>query len=89
MLKPAALTGGLRSEGPYDVILLNGSTEIVPEALIRQLKDGGRLVCIQGSGPSGKATLYQMTGGNVTGHAIFDAAAPLLPGFVKPREFVF
>ena len=34
----------MRQDGPYDVIVLNGATEIVPERLFRQLKDGGRLV---------------------------------------------
>jgi protein-L-isoaspartate(D-aspartate) O-methyltransferase len=82
------LSAGWPAEAPYDVILLEGATEVMPSALIKQLKPGGRLVCIMGRGP-GKATIYQRTDTDISGRAIFDAAAPLLPGFAKPQEFVF
>ena len=83
------LVAGWSAGGPYDAILLQGATEIAPQALLRQLKDGGRLVCVLGRGRSGKAMLYRMIGGVVSGRAAFDAAAPLLPGFAKPPAFVF
>ncbi len=83
------LAAGWPSQAPFDVILINGSAETVPKALFRQLKDGGRLVCVFGSGPGCKAMLYRNTGGEVGGRPIFDAAAPLLPGFAKPRAFAF
>jgi protein-L-isoaspartate(D-aspartate) O-methyltransferase len=82
------LAAGWAAEAPYDVILLEGATEVVPAALMKQLKVGGRLACILGQGP-GKATIYQRTETDISGRAIFDAAAPVLPGFVKPQEFVF
>ena len=63
--------------------------EVVPEALLAQLRDGGRLVAVLGSGPMGRATLYRKAAGRATALPLFDAAAPLLPGFVKPPEFVF
>jgi protein-L-isoaspartate(D-aspartate) O-methyltransferase len=68
---------------------MQGATEIVPHALIGQLKAGGRLVCILGSGPGAKAMLYRTIEGEVSGRPVFDAAAPPLPGFAKPAEFVF
>jgi protein-L-isoaspartate(D-aspartate) O-methyltransferase len=83
------LAGGYAAGGPYDVIVLEGSAEVVPPALFHQLKDGGRLACVLGSGPSAKATIFRMTGTDVSGRAIFDATAPALPGFAKPAEFVF
>ncbi len=83
------LVAGWPAEGPYDVIVVTGSTEVVPDALLRQLKDGGRLVCVLGRGPGGKAMLYRAVGGAVSGRPAFDAAAPLLPGFAKPQSFVF
>jgi len=83
------LAGGWPAEAPYDVILLNGTTEIVPQALLRQLKDRGRLVGLLGRAPIGKATIYRSDGGHVTTQQIFEAASPLLPGFAKPTEFVF
>jgi protein-L-isoaspartate(D-aspartate) O-methyltransferase len=82
------LNAGWAAEAPYDVIVLNGATEIVPETLFGQLTDGGRLVCILGSEP-GKAMLYLRTGAEVGGRPLFDASAPLLPGFAKAPAFVF
>ena len=62
---------------------------MVPAALFDQLKDGGRLVCVLGRGPAGKAMLYRRSGGDLSGRPVFDAAAALLPGFAKPQAFVF
>jgi len=83
------LTQGWQGGAPYDVIFLNGATEIAPQALTRQLKDGGRLVCVLGRGPTGQAILYRSVAGDISGWPIFDAAAPVLPGFAAPAEFVF
>ncbi len=83
------LTGGWPQGGPYDAIVVEGATEFAPDVLLRQLKDGGRLVCVLGAGPGAKAMLYRRSGQESGGRAIFDAAAALLPGFVKPPEFAF
>ncbi|HVV63790.1 MAG TPA: protein-L-isoaspartate O-methyltransferase [Pseudolabrys sp.] len=83
------LKAGWPQKAPYDLILLEGATEIVPQLLLRQLKDGGRLLCILGSGPGAKAVLYCRSGEDVGERPIFDAAAAVLPGFVKPPAFAF
>jgi protein-L-isoaspartate(D-aspartate) O-methyltransferase len=83
------LTEGWPAKAPYDVILLNGGTEIVPRALLSQLKEGGRLVCVLGRAPAAKAMLYRAFGQEVSGRAIFDATAPVLPGFAERLTFVF
>ena len=83
------LSRGFPQEAPYDLILLQGSAEIVPPALFDQLKDGGRLACVLSRGPAGKAMLYRRIEGDLSGRPVFDAAAALLPGFAKPQEFVF
>jgi protein-L-isoaspartate(D-aspartate) O-methyltransferase len=83
------LAEGWPAQGPYDVIFLNGASEVVPKALLQQLKPGGRLVGVLGRGPAGKAMLYRSIGGECGGRPIFDAAAPLLPGFTAPPAFVF
>ena len=83
------LARGCAGEGPYDVILLEGSAEVVPPALFDQLKEGGRLVCVLGRGPQGKAMFYRRAEGDFSGRPVFDAAATALPGFAKPPEFVF
>ncbi len=83
------LTAGWPKNAPYDVIVLEGAGEIVPDSLLSQLKEDGRLVAVVGRAPLGKATIYRRAGGHATAQPLFDAAAPLLPGFVRPAEFVF
>ncbi len=88
-LASGPLAEGYLQGGPYDAILLEGATEVAPHTLFRQLKDGGRLVCVLGSGPGAKAMLYRRSGEEVGSRPIFDAAAPVLPGFAKPPVFAF
>jgi protein-L-isoaspartate(D-aspartate) O-methyltransferase len=83
------LNAGWPGGAPYDFILLDGATEIVPETLGRQLRPTGRLACIFGHAPANKAMLYRVVEGQLVGRPIFDAAAPVLPGFVAPPAFVF
>ncbi len=83
------LTKGWPQGAPYDAIVLEGATEIVPHALCQQLKDGGRLVCVLGVGPGSKAMVYRRSGAEVGGRPIFDASAALLPGFAKTPVFAF
>jgi protein-L-isoaspartate(D-aspartate) O-methyltransferase len=90
----AAVVSGPLPEGwpataPYDLILLNGATEIVPDALGRQLKPDGRLVCMFGRSPGAKGTVFRLAEGRLVGRAVFDAAAPPLPGFNVAPAFVF
>jgi protein-L-isoaspartate(D-aspartate) O-methyltransferase len=84
-----ALAAGWAQGAPYDVVVLEGATEIAPETLCHQLKDGGRLVCVLGSGPGSKAMLYTRSDGEAGGRPIFDASATLLPGFAKKPVFAF
>ena len=83
------LAQGCAGEGPYDVILLQGSAEVIPPALFDQLKNGGRLMGLLGRGPQGKAMFYRRAEADFSGRPVFDAAAAALPGFAKPPEFVF
>jgi protein-L-isoaspartate(D-aspartate) O-methyltransferase len=83
------LTAGAPGEGPFDAILIEGSIETVPEALVRQLRQGGRLAAVVGSGGMGRATLHVRAGQVLSRRPVFDAAVPPLPGFAVPRQFVF
>jgi protein-L-isoaspartate(D-aspartate) O-methyltransferase len=83
------LSEGWPSQAPYDVIVVEGRCEIAPQPLLSQLGQGGRLVCVQGRGPAAKGTIYRCSHGDVSGWPLFDAAAPLLPGFAEPKAFVF
>jgi protein-L-isoaspartate(D-aspartate) O-methyltransferase len=83
------LAAGWAAGAPYDVIFLDGATEIVPEALGRQLKPGGRLIAVETSSVAGKATVYRLIEGRLVGRPVFDASARLLPGFAAQPAFVF
>lgn len=84
-----ALRAGWPQGGPYDLIVLEGASEIVPHHLQAQLKDGGRLVCVLRRGAVGQAMLYRAQAGELSGWPIFEVTAPLLPGFERAPEFVF
>lgn len=83
------LESGLASEGPYDVILMGGSVEVVPEALFAQLREGGRLVAVVGYGRAARAVVFTKTDDDIGERAAFNAYLPPLPGFRKAEEFVF
>jgi protein-L-isoaspartate(D-aspartate) O-methyltransferase len=83
-----ALAAGSEAAAPYDIILINGACDIVSKSLFNQLKDGGRLLCVMGAAP-GKATLFLRGRSDVSDRALFDASAPLLPGFARAPAFVF
>jgi protein-L-isoaspartate(D-aspartate) O-methyltransferase len=83
------LAEGYSAGAPYDVIVVEGATELQPDALLSQLSDGGRLVSILGGGPAGKAMLYKRSGEDLGERPLFDAGVRVLPGFAKPPAFAF
>ncbi len=83
------LTAGWPADMPYDAILVNGSVEIVPETLLNQLAEGGRLAAVVRAGGAARATIYTRVAGSVAARPVFNAAAPPLPGFEAPKTFVF
>jgi protein-L-isoaspartate(D-aspartate) O-methyltransferase len=86
-----ALTRGAPDAAPFDVIVINGSIVDVPEALLAQLKDGGRLAAIvvggDGRRVQPKATLFVKVEGEARGVIHFDASAKPLPGFAPAPCF--
>ena len=88
-LVQGALIEGARQEGPFDVIFVEGAIEELPETLLSQLAEGGRLVAVMQDGPQGEATLFLKEHGGIGRRAVFDASAPLLAGFKKMMGFIF
>ena len=81
---------GLAAEGPFDVIVLSGSVADVPQALLAQLKVGGRLAAIVGSEPVMRATFITRTGEAAWATTQpWDTAAPRLAHFPEPSRFHF
>lgn len=87
--KAAACSEGDAAGAPYDVIILNGATETTPETLFGQLAEGGRLVGISAESRPQRAMIVTRTHGEIGHRALFDAAAPVLPGLARAAEFVF
>jgi protein-L-isoaspartate(D-aspartate) O-methyltransferase len=81
------LAAGAAKHGPYDVILIEGAVEEVPEALSAQLKDGGRIAAIFMEGSLGVARVGHKGKNGVTWRYAFNASAPVLSGFEKTEIF--
>lgn len=80
---------GWADEAPYDVILLNGGAEFVPDAWLQQLAPGGRLGVIVRQGPAGSARIYTRAGDTTAYRVAFDAAPPIAPGLANAPAFRF
>jgi protein-L-isoaspartate(D-aspartate) O-methyltransferase len=85
----APLAGGSAKNGPFDVIVAFGGVEEIPQALIDQLKEGGRIMAVFMQGPLGEARLGRKHQGAVAWRMVFNATAPVLPGFARQAGFVF
>lgn len=81
------LAAGAAKHAPYDAIMLQGGVETVPDALLQQLKDGGRIGAVFMDGPLGTAKIGYKSDGHVTWRSVFNATAPVLDGFRKARAF--
>ena len=83
-------SGALPADGPFDVIVLSGSVAEVPEALLSQLKVGGRLAAIVGEEPVMRAVLITRSADRgLTRTVLFDTVAQRLRGFTEPTRFHF
>ena len=76
-------------QGPFNVVFVNGAVEQMPESWTKALEEGGRLVCVEIIGGTGKAVLYTKVAGVPGRRILFDARTPLLPGFQRAPAFVF
>lgn len=82
-----ALDAGVPEHGPYDVIAIQGGVELVPDAILEQLKEGGRIAALFMEGALGEVRVGHKIGGRMNWRLAFNASAPILPGFAKERAF--
>jgi protein-L-isoaspartate(D-aspartate) O-methyltransferase len=87
VLVEGALTDGAAKHGPYDAMIFSGAIEVVPVPLIAQVKDGGRIAAIVVEDGVSRARIGIVRGGRVAWHSVFDAEAPVLPGFARESAF--
>lgn len=84
------LAGGYPAGAPYDVIWIEGAVERIPDALAAQLSGQGRIVGVAFSDGVARAAIWRHDGtGGLNRRCVFEADAPLLPGFETPQGFVF
>jgi protein-L-isoaspartate(D-aspartate) O-methyltransferase len=85
----AAAADGEPANAPYDVIVLDGATEITPNRVYRQLKEGGRLVGVFATTQPPRAAIVTHSHGDFGHRALFDATVPVLPRLARVPAFVF
>lgn len=83
------LAAGYPGQAPYDVILIAGGIEELPQALADQLAEGGRIGAIFAEGNLGVARIGHKIDGEINWRFAFNASAPVLPGFNRRKGFVF
>lgn len=80
---------GYAAQAPYDVIILDGATEVVPEGLYAQLNEGGRLVGVVATGGMQRAMIVMRSRDDFGSRILFDATAEVIPGLHRAADFVF
>jgi protein-L-isoaspartate(D-aspartate) O-methyltransferase len=83
------LTEGSPKSGPYDIVMLQGAVEVVPQAILDQLREGGRIGAIFSEGALGVVRIGHKVDGEISWRYAFNAGAPVLPGFGKKAAFAF
>ncbi|SEI75028.1 protein-L-isoaspartate(D-aspartate) O-methyltransferase [Pseudooceanicola nitratireducens] len=87
VLVEGKLTEGAGEHGPYDVIVVEGAVEHLPEGITDQLRDGGRIIALFAEGRLGVVRVGYRIDGKMTWRFAFNAGAPVLPGFEKHQAF--
>lgn len=80
---------GLPAHAPFDVIMVSGAVAEVPQALLDQLKPGGRLFVIEGAAPAMEAVIYARADGGFTRKAVFETVVPAMRDAEPAPAFVF
>jgi protein-L-isoaspartate(D-aspartate) O-methyltransferase len=85
----APLEEGHAAGGPYDQILIDGAVQFIPDAIVGQLADGGRLGAALVDRGITRLIVGRKAGGAFGYLSIGDAGVPVLPGFSRPKAFTF
>jgi protein-L-isoaspartate(D-aspartate) O-methyltransferase len=81
---------GWPTRAPYDVIVLTGSTPVLPKALLEQLSPGGRLFAVVGEAPVMAARLVTCSApGALRSVELFDTLLAPLANAEQPPRFIF
>jgi len=81
---------GHPAQAPYDAIVIEAAVEAIPEGLLGQLGENGRLVgLVRRPGKVGEAVLHERHHGSHSHRTLFEASVPLLPGAAREPSFIF
>ncbi|HMI39904.1 MAG TPA: protein-L-isoaspartate O-methyltransferase, partial [Sphingomicrobium sp.] len=83
------LAAGYPGAAPYDIILIDGAVEHIPDAITGQLAEGGRIGAALSDRGVTRLVVGQNIGGRVGLRTIADADVAPLPGFERPKAFTF
>jgi protein-L-isoaspartate(D-aspartate) O-methyltransferase len=83
------LAEGAAQHGPYDVIVIQGGVRAVPDPLLDQLNPGGRICCLFMEGALGVVRIGYRLDNGISWRDVFNATAPVLPGFELKPSFAF
>lgn len=89
VVETGELSVGAANHGPYDVVVIEGAIEQLPETIADQVKLGGRIVSIFAENGVGQCRMGQKTKTGITWRRAFDATAPVIPGFEAEKAFEF
>lgn len=87
--KSGILRKGAPEFAPYDVMIVQGGVERLPDDIAAQLRDGGRIACIFVDRAPGECRVGIKRSGQISWHPVFDADAPLLADYKMEEMFVF
>jgi protein-L-isoaspartate(D-aspartate) O-methyltransferase len=88
-VESGALVAGAPGKGPYDLLFIDGAVEELPDALVDQLKVGGRAVFARAERGVTRLCIGTRTAGGFGARAFVDSEAVPLPGFARPKSFTF
>lgn len=89
VIEVGPLGEGAAAHGPYDAMIIQGAVEVLPQTIIDQLRPDGKIVMLKVEGALCYAALGVKGSNGISWRRIFDATAPILPGFAAKPAFVF
>ena len=87
VIEHGSLFAGAAEHGPYDVIIIQGGVSRLPQAIISQLKEGGRIACLFMEDALGEVRIGYKMDEHISWRRSFNAGAPVLNGFERHIGF--
>lgn len=87
IVEQGLLAEGAAEHAPFDVMIVQGGVQSIPEALMAQLKEGGRICALFMDGALGEVKIGYKIDGQISWRRAFNASAPVLPGFQAEAAF--